>query len=83
MSATPDTCPNRLQVNTAGAWKTVMTFGHGGETMERVKQAAQALYEASVSPGTAWRITTTTDRSPDVLCHMDRNTDGDWMEMVA
>lgn len=71
----------QLQVNTAGAWKTVMTFGHGGETMERVKQAAQALYEASQD--TAWRITTTTDRSPAVLCHIGRNTCGIWMEMVA
>lgn len=69
----------QLQVNTAGAWKTVMTFGQGGETMERVKQAAQALYEASASPGTAWRITTTTGRSPVVLRHMGRNTYGNWL----
>ena len=33
-----------LQVNTNGAWKNVMTFAHEEETMERVKQAAQALH---------------------------------------
>ncbi|MGP1628355.1 MAG: hypothetical protein ACTS5V_00330 [Giesbergeria sp.] len=68
----------QLQVNTAGAWKTVMTFGHGEETMERVKQAAQALHE--VSQDTAWRITTTTGRSPVVLRHMGRNTYGIWID---
>lgn len=71
------TRPMQLQVNTAGAWKTVMTFGHGEETMERVKQAAQALHE--VSPDSAWRITTTRDRSPTVLAHMGKNTDGLWI----
>lgn len=77
MSAAPDTRPNRLQVNTDGAWKNVMTFGHGEETMERVKQAAQALHE--VAPGTAWRITTTHNNPPTVLAHLGKNTFGLWV----
>ena len=77
MSATPDTHPNRLQVNTDGAWKNVMTFGHGEEAMERVKQAVLALHE--VSPGTAWRITTTRNNPPTVLAHMGKNTYGLWV----
>ena len=77
MSAAPDTRPNRLQVNTDGAWKNVMTFGHGEETMERVKQAAQALHE--VKPGSAWRITTTHNNPPTVLAHLGRNTYGLWV----
>ena len=77
MSAAPDTRPNRLQVNTDGAWKNVMSFGHGEETMERVKQAAQALHE--VSPGSAWRITTTHNNPPTVLAHLGRNTNGLWV----
>lgn len=70
-------CQNQLQVNTAGAWKTVMTFGHGGEAMERVKQAVQALHEAS--PSTAWRITTTHNNPPTTLAHLGKNTYGLWI----
>ncbi len=77
MSATPDTRPNRLQVNTDGAWRNVMSFSHGEETMERVKQAAQALHE--VSPGSAWRITTTHNNPPTVLAHLGKNTYGIWV----
>ena len=77
MSAAPDTYPNRLQVNLAGAWKNVMMFGQGEEAMERVKQAAQALHE--VSPGSAWRITTTHNNPPTVLAYLDRNTNGLWV----
>lgn len=77
MSAAPDTRPNRLQINTDGAWKNVMTFGHGGETTERVKQAVQALHEAS--PSTAWRITTTHNSPPTVLAHLGKNTYGLWV----
>lgn len=77
MSTASDARPNRLQVNTEGAWKNVMTFGQGDEAMERVKQAAQALHE--VSPGTAWRITTTHNNPPTVLAHMGKNTYGLWV----
>ena len=77
MSVAPDTYPNRLQVNLAGAWKNVMMFGQGEEAMERVKQAAQALHE--VSPGSAWRITTTHNNPPTVLAYLDRNTNGLWV----
>lgn len=77
MSTVSDSSPNRLQVNTDGAWKNVMTFGQGEEAMERVKQAAQALHE--VSPGSAWRITTTHNNPPTVLAHLGRNTNGLWV----
>lgn len=77
MSTVSDSSPNRLQVNTDGAWKNVMTFGQGEEAMERVKQAAQALHE--VSPGSAWRITTTHNNPPTVLAHLGRNTYGLWV----
>ncbi len=77
MSTVSDSSPNRLQVNTDGAWKNVMTFGQGEEAMERVKQAAQALHE--VSPGSTWRITTTHNNPPTVLAHLGRNTYGVWI----
>lgn len=77
MSTVSDSSPNRLQVNLAGAWKNVMMFGQGEEAMERVKQAAQALHE--VSPGSAWRITTTHNNPPTVLAYLDRNTNGLWV----
>ena len=77
MSTVSDSSPNRLQVNLAGAWKNVMMFGQGEEAMERVKQAAQALHE--VSPGSAWRITTTHNNPPTVLAHLGRNTNGVWI----
>ena len=77
MSTVSDSSPNRLQVNTDGAWKNVMMFGQGEEAMERVKQAAQALHE--VSPGSAWRITTTHNNPPTVLAHLGRNTNGLWV----
>lgn len=77
MSTVSDSSPNRLQVNLAGSWKNVMTFGQGEEAMERVKQAAQALHE--VSPGSAWRITTTHNNPPTVLAHLGRNTNGLWV----
>lgn len=77
MSTVSDSSPNRLQVNTDGAWKNVMTFGQGEVAMERVKQAAQALHE--VSPGSTWRITTTHNNPPTVLAHLGRNTYGVWI----
>ena len=80
MSVAPDTYPNRLQVNLAGSWKNVMTFGQGEEAMERVKQAAQALHE--VSPGSAWRITTTHNNPPTVLAYLGRNTNGLWVARI-
>lgn len=68
--------PRQLQVNSNGSWKTVVSFGLGEQTMERVKHAAQALHE--VSPTTYWRITTGEGRSPRVLALMGRNTYGLW-----
>lgn len=67
----------QLQTNAKGAWKTVIPFGHGGEALERVKQAAQALHQ--VAPETNWRITTGEGRSPRVLGHMGMNTYGLWI----
>lgn len=77
MSTVSDSSPNRLQVNTDGAWKNVMTFGQGEVAMERVKQAAHVLHEVSL--GAAWRITTTHNNPPTVLAHLGRNTNGLWV----
>jgi hypothetical protein len=76
--STPETSrPVQLQVNTAGAWKTVVRFDAGNDlAAEQIQQAAQVLYEAD--PGTYWRIATN-ERSPDVLRHMGKSTHGIWM----
>lgn len=68
--------PRRLQVNINGAWKNVVPFALGGEAMERVKSAVQALHE--VSPCTAWRIVTASN-PPKVLGYLGRNTYGLWV----
>ncbi|MDA8449801.1 hypothetical protein M4R23_08905 [Acidovorax sp. GBBC 3332] len=67
---------NQLQVNTRGAWKTVMAFGQGGQAMESVRAAVLALHE--VSPEPAWRITNTAN-PPKVLAHIGKNTYGLWV----
>lgn len=69
--------PLQLQTKAKGAWKTVIPFGHGAQTMERVKQAALALNE--VAPESQWRVTTGEGRSPRVLGHMGPNTCGVWI----
>lgn len=73
--------PVQLQVNTAGAWKTVVRFDAGnGLAAIQIQEAAQVMYEAD--PSTYWRIATV-ERSPDVLRHMGKNTHGLWMNREA
>lgn len=71
--------PVQLQVNTTGAWKTVLQFDAGNATAaEQVKQGAQMLHEAC-SGRSAFRIATC-DRHPLVLSHMGGSTYGLWMD---
>lgn len=70
--------PVVLQVNTSGAWKTIVQFDAGDDTgVESVQGAAEALH--SVDPATAWRIATT-DRLPQVLRYLDRRPDATWVD---
>lgn len=81
MSTSEKLRPVQLQVNTAGAWKTVVRFDAGNDmAATQIQQAAQVLYEAD--PTTYWRIATT-ERSPDVLRHMGKNTHGLWINWGA
>ena len=67
----------QLQVNLAGAWKTILHFDAGDDSVSlQVQRAAQMLHE--VSPGTKWRIATH-DAPPLVLYHMGNNTGGLWV----
>ena len=70
--------PLQLQVNNKGSWKTVIFMGHGGQNLQNVMAAAQALYAAS--PTSHWRITTGEGRSPRVLAHMGSSTYGVWVQ---
>lgn len=70
--------PAQLQVNLAGAWKTVLHFDYGNAiAADQVKQGALMLYEAS--PATSFRIATQ-DRHPVVLSAMGKSTYGIWMD---
>ncbi len=76
---TPTTRPVQLQVNTNGAWKTVLKFDAGNANAAgQVQQAAQMLHEAS-GGRSAFRIATI-DPHPMVLRHMGQNTYGIWMD---
>lgn len=69
--------PVQLQVNTAGAWKTVLQFDAGDDAVaDKVQQGALLLHEAT---GSNWRIATR-DRLPVVLRHLGRNTYGMWLD---
>ena len=71
------TRPVQLQVNLAGAWKTVLHFDAGNVTAaEQVQQGALMLHEAA--PNTSFRISTR-DRLPVVLRHLSKGTYGMWM----
>lgn len=77
MNSAAQTRPVQLQVNTAGAWKTVVRFDAGNDLVAtQIQRAAQVLHEAD--PSTYWRIATN-ERSPDVLRHMGKNTHGLWI----
>lgn len=70
--------PAQLQVNTAGAWKTVLHFDAGDDAAaEKVQQGALLLHEAA--PGSSWRIATR-EHLPVVLRHLGRNTYGIWID---
>lgn len=76
--ATADTTrPVQLQVNTNGAWKTVLRFDASNDAAaELVQQGAQMLYEASGS--VSFRIATC-DSHPLLLRHLGANTYGLWV----
>ena len=69
--------PVQLQVNLAGAWKTVLQFdaGNVGASID-VQRAAEMLH--AVAPVTSWRIATC-DKVPVVLRHLARRTYGMWI----
>ena len=68
----------QLQVNTAGAWKTVAHFDAGSDlAASQIQEAAEVLHQ--VDPSTYWRITTAASRSPIVLRHMGKSTYGIWV----
>lgn len=70
--------PVQLQVNTAGAWKTVLKFDAGDDTATtQVQHAVALLHEQDTS--TKWRITTI-DRHPIVLRAVSASTYGIWMD---
>ncbi|MDH0494281.1 hypothetical protein [Comamonas aquatica] len=78
MSSVAQLRPVQLQVNTAGAWKTVVRFDAGNDLVAtQIQESAQVLHEAD--PSTYWRIATN-ERSPDVLRHMGKNTHGLWID---
>lgn len=70
--------PVQLQVNLAGAWKTVLHFDAGDATAAaQVQQGAVMLHEAA--PITSFRIASQ-DRHPVVLSAMSKSTYGIWMD---
>ena len=70
--------PAQLQVNTAGAWKTVLKFDATYEVdVSRVQEAVQLLYQVDRQPN--WRITTAASY-PVPLRHLGRNTYGLWID---
>ena len=74
----PTAKPVQLQVNLAGAWKTVLYFDAGDDTAaETVQQGTTMLHEAS--PTASWRIATR-EPLPQVLRYMGMNTYGIWMD---
>lgn len=49
----------QLQVNTSGAWKTVLRFVSHVQTLDRIKHATNTLVRASENSRITWRIATT------------------------
>ena len=72
------TRPVQLQVNLAGAWKTVLHFDAGNDVAAgQVQQGALMLFEAA--PSASFRIATQ-ERHPTVLRHMGKSTYGIWID---
>ena len=70
--------PVQLQVNLAGAWKTVIRFDASDDlASQNAQEGALRLHEAD--PASSWRITTR-DSYPVVLRQLGRNTYGLWMD---
>lgn len=70
--------PVQLQVNTNGAWKTVLRFDASdkGDWLN-VRLAVAQLHEAD--PESSWRIATQC-RPTVVLSHLGKSTYGIWMD---
>lgn len=69
--------PVQLQVNSAGAWKSVLQFDASNKVAaEKIQQAVTMLHEAA--PGTSWQIATI-DRPPVVLRYLGKSSYGIWM----
>ena len=70
--------PAQLQVNTAGAWETVLKFDATYEAdASRVQEAVQLLHQVDQQPN--WRITTDGSH-PVALRHLSRSTYGFWID---
>lgn len=66
--------PAQLQVNTAGAWKTAVTFDASDDVAAtKVQEAVEVIHQVDQQPN--WRITTATSY-PVPLRHLGRNTYG-------
>jgi hypothetical protein len=78
MAIQPTPRPVQLQVNLAGAWKTVLHFDAGNAMAAvQVQQGALMLFEAA--PNASFRIATQ-ERHPTVLRHMGKSTYGIWID---
>lgn len=70
--------PAQLQVNTAGAWKTVVTFDASSDLQAaQIQEAVEVLHQVDQKP--SWRITTT-GSYPVPLRHLGRSTYGIWID---
>lgn len=70
--------PAQLQVNLAGAWKTVLHFDYGWDyAAQQVRLATQMLLQAS--PDASFRITTR-ESHPVVLLYLSKSTYGLWAD---
>lgn len=70
--------PVQLQVNTAGAWKTVLKFDAGNDdAVAVVHQAVAMLHE--VDPSSKWQIATDSN-PPTALARLGEGTYGLWIE---
>jgi hypothetical protein len=70
--------PAQLQVNTAGAWKTVVTFD-ASDDVDATKGARSRSGSPPGGPEAQLRITTTASY-PVPLRHLGRNTYGLWID---
>ena len=70
--------PAQLQVNTAGAWKTVVTFDASSDLeAAQIQEAVEVLHQVDQKP--SWRIATV-DSPSTSLRHLSRSTNGHWVD---